>query len=531
MEKRLIYRHRLEPGDTLKYYVDNGTPEPVRSALIEGASWWKEAFEAAGFENGFSVEVLPEDADPLDVRYNVIQWVHRSTRGWSYGASVADPRTGQIIKGHVSLGSLRVRQDQLIAEALTAPFTSPESAPAAAQEMALARLRQLAAHEVGHTLGIDHNFAASSSGDASVMDYPHPNFYLDSDGRVQLDKAYERGVSPWDKLTIRYGYSRFAAGQETAGLKAILEEADSNGIAFITDRDARVPGSAHPGAHLWDNGDDVFRRLSEILEIRQTGLENFSPAVIAEGTPLFEMERRLVPVYLLHRYQLEATAKLLGGLYYDYALKEERPSRLEPVAAETQRQALAAMVNLLRPERLALPNNLRYLVPPASHGYERDREFFSGQTGVTFDHFSPVRAGADLVIEELLQPQRLARLAEQQAMNPELPGVADVMDAALKVTWQADKPGNLYLAMVQTEVEWRLLRGLMALSADRSANDVVRENATASLISLANELNSRSRRGDAHSAAAHHEIIKFLDRPVTEETAAPRSQPPGSPIG
>jgi hypothetical protein len=292
-----------------------------------------------------------------------------------------------------------------------------------------------------------------------------------------------------------------------------------------------VPGSAHPGAHLWDNGGNVFRRLSEILEIRQTGLENFSPAVIAEGTPLFEMERRLVPVYLLHRYQLEATAKLLGGLYYDYALKEERPSRLEPVGAETQRQALAAMVNLLRPERLALPENLRYLVPPASHGYERDREFFSSQTGVTFDHFSPVRAGADLVIEELLQPQRLARLAEQQAMNPELPGIVEVMDAVLDATWRADKPKNSYLAAVQAEVEWRLLRGLMTLSADHSAGDVVRETATATLISLATELNSRSRKGNSHSAAAHHEIIRFLDRPMPEETVAPRSAPPGSPIG
>jgi hypothetical protein len=531
VEKRLIYRHQLKPGDTLRYYVDNGTPEPVRSALIEGASWWNEAFEAAGFDNGFSVEVLPEGVDPLDVRYNVIQWVHRSTRGWSYGSTVSDPRTGQIIKGHVSLGSLRVRQDQLIAEALTAPFSSPDAMPTEAREMALARLRQLSAHEVGHTLGIAHNFAASFSDDASVMDYPHPNLYLDEQGKVRLDRAYERGTSPWDRLAIRYGYSRFSPGTEAAGLKAILEEADEKGIVFLDDRDARVPGSANPLAHLWDNGNNVFTRLNEILSIRKIGLDNFSPAVIAQGTPLFEMERRLVPVYLLHRYQVEATAKLLGGLYYEYDLKDERPSRLDPVRAQQQELALQALVDLLNPERLALPVNLRYLVPPAASGYKRGREYFAGQTGVTFDHFSPVRAGADLVIGELLQPQRLARLYEQQAINPALPGINDVMDSLLKVTWSADKTRDRYLEAVRAEVEWRLLRGLIRLSADSSAADTVREVATATLISLANKLQSKKHRGNAHSAAARHEILLFLDRQPPAEKASPSLIPPGSPIG
>lgn len=531
VEKRLIYRHRLEPGETLTYYVDNGTPEPVRSALIEGASWWKAAFETAGFPNGFAVEVLPEDADPLDVRFNVIQWVHRSTRGWSYGSSVSDPRTGQILKGHVSLGSLRVRQDQLIAEALTAPFTSPDAMPSRAREMALARLRQLSAHEVGHTLGIDHNFAASFSGDASVMDYPHPNLYLDEKGQVRLDRAYARGVSPWDELAIRYGYSRFAPGEEAAGLADILNEADEKGIRFLTDRDARVPGSAHPSAHLWDNGSNVVTRLDELLRIREIGLEHFSPAVIAEGTPLFEMESRLVPVYLLHRYQVEATAKLLGGLYYEYDLKDERPSRLDPVGVDQQEQALQALVDLLRPERLALPDNVRYLIPPAASGYQRGREFFSGQTGVTFDHFSPVRAGADIVISELLQPQRLARLFEQQAINPALPGIQDVMEALLGVTWNADKTRDNYLESVRTEVDWRLLRGLMNLSSDVSAADTVREMATATLILLANELQSKKHKGDAHSAAARHEILLFLDRSPPFENSSPNRVPPGSPIG
>ncbi len=531
LDKHLIYRHHLKLGETLTYYVDNGTPEPIRSALLEGASWWVDAFEAAGFESGFRVEVLPDHVDPLDARYNVIQWVHRSTRGWSYGSSVSDPRTGEILKGHVSLGSLRVRQDQIIAEALTAPFTGKNERVSAAQDMALARLSQLSAHEVGHTLGIDHNFSASFSGDASVMDYPHPALYLDESGSVRLDRAYKTGISPWDILTVRYGYTPFPVEDEASGLRAILDEAESKGIAFITDQDARVPGSAHPTSHLWDNGQDVLGRLDELLKIRQAGLENFSPAVISEGTPLFEMERRLVPVYLLHRYQIEAAAKLLGGLYYDYRLKGEAAPALRPVTATMQNEALLSLVELLQPGALALPENLRYLIPPPVAGYARDREFFAGSTGTSFDHLSSARAGADLVIRELLQPQRLARLAEQHALEPGLPGASRVIEALLEVSWEATAPRDPYLAAIQEEVEWRVLRGLMALSADNTTSDRVRENGVATLVHLSRLLEARARKGDGHAASAEIEIRRFLQRQPAEQTTAPDPAPPGSPIG
>ena len=531
MDKRLIYRHKLKPGQTLTYYVDNGAPEPIRSALLKGASWWTEAFEDAGFNQGFKVFVLPADADPLDVRYNVIQWVHRSSRGWSYGDSVSDPRSGEIIKGHVSLGSLRVRQDQVIAEALTAPFTGKNERVAAAKEMALARLRQLSAHEVGHTLGLDHNFSASFSGDASVMDYPHPNLYLDSEGKVNLDKSYRTGISPWDMLAIRYGYSNFEPGLELSGLEQVLQEAESSGIAFLTDQDARVPGSAHPTAHLWDNGQDTLTRMDELMAIRQTGLENFSPAVISAGTPLFEMERRLVPVYLLHRYQLQATAKLLAGLYYDYRLKGEKAPHLRPVNALTQEKALASLISLLQPSRLALPDNLRYLIPPPASGYSRDREFFPGTTGATFDHLAPARAGAELVVRELLQAQRLARMVEQHALDPELPGASLIISALMKASWEARAPRDPYQAAIQSEVEWVVLRELMALCADNLASETAREIGTAALIHLARVVESQSRKGDAHSMVAEQEIRKFFERQLMEQPPAPDLAPPGSPIG
>lgn len=530
VERRLIYRHRLQPGQILHYYVDGGAPEPVRSALLEGASWWSEAFAAAGFPGTFSVDVLPENADPLDVRYNVIQWVHRSTRGWSYGASVADPRNGEIIKGHVSLGSLRVRQDQLIAEALTAPFTSADARSDAAQEMALARLRQLAAHEVGHTLGLDHNFAASFSGDASVMDYPHPELYLGENGDIRLDRAYRVGISPWDKLAIRYGYTVFPAHQEAKGLAAILAEAGKAGIAFISDPDARPAGSARRGANLWDNGHNALARLDELLAIRRAGLEHFSAAVVPPDRPLSDMERRLVPVYLLHRYQVQAVAKLLGGLEYDYLMKGD-DNRLQPVASAAQLGALGALTALLEPRRLALPESLRYLIPPPPLGYSRNREYFADATGQPFDQLAPARAGTDLVVRELLQPQRLARVREQHALNPDLPGIGQVTDALLGASWESPAPRDPYLAAIREEVRWRVLRGLMTLSADASASDPVRAAGTAALLHLDDELGRGKYRREATARAARDQIRRFFTRPPAESGTPADPVPPGSPIG
>ena len=330
--KRFISRHRLEkkdptaavsePVQPIIYYLDRGAPEPIRSALLEGARWWNQAFEAAGYKNAFRVELMPEDADPMDLRYNVIQWVHRATRGWSYGAGVIDPRTGEIIKGHVTLGSLRVRQDYLIAEGLLAPYEQGKPVSPKMLEMALARLRQLAAHEVGHTLGLQHNYSASTVNRSSVMDYPPPVVTLGADGIPDVSNAYATGIGDWDKVSIAFGYQDFAPGvDEHAELNKIISSALARGLRYLTDQDARPPGSSSSLAHLWDSGSNAVDELNRLMQVRAAALRRFGENNIREGAPLSTIEDALVPVYMLHRYQVEAASKLVGGMDYTFALR------------------------------------------------------------------------------------------------------------------------------------------------------------------------------------------------------------------
>src|SRR5436305_1596376 len=355
VDVRYIARHRLEKVDPaaarsrvkkpLVYYIDPGAPEPIRSALIEGASWWKQAFDRAGFIDAFEVKVLPPDADPLDVRYNVVQWVHRSTRGWSYGGGVIDPRTGEILKGHVTLGSLRVRQDRLIFEGLAGVDKTGTGAPDDPIQLSLARIRQLGAHEVGHSLGLSHNFAASTYGRASVMDYPAPLVGITADGKLDFSKVYGVGVGAWDDQAIRYGYSEFPPGTDEAqALDAIVRDGLARGLVYLTDQDARPEGSASPLAHLWDNGADAAEGLKHALAVRRIALAHFGEHNIAPGQPLSLLQEVLVPVYFHHRYELEAASKVVGGLQYTYAVRGDGQPPSKPVAAGAQRRARAAVL-------------------------------------------------------------------------------------------------------------------------------------------------------------------------------------------
>jgi Zn-dependent membrane protease YugP len=543
--KRFIARHRLEkkdpnaaisaPVQPIVYYVDRGAPEPIRSALIEGASWWNQAFEAAGFRNAFRVEVMPEGADPMDLRYNVIQWVHRATRGWSYGASVVDPRTGEIIKGHVTLGSLRVRQDYLIAEGLLAPYEKGKPASPQMMETSLARLRQLAAHEVGHTLGLMHNYAASTVNRSSVMDYPPPLVKLGADGVPDLSDAYARGIGEWDKVSITWGYSDFAPGiEEHAALDKILSNAFGRGLRYLTDQDARPAGSSSSVAHLWDSGSNAVDELNRIMKVRAAALRRFGENAIREGAPLATIEDVLVPIYMFHRYQVEAASKLIGGMDYTFALRGdgEVPTQIVPPAE--QRRALAAVLATLNPETLALPDSLLKMIPPRPPEYPRGREMFKIHTSPAFDALAPAESAAQLTLTFLFNPERAARLVEFHARDVQNPGPDEVLDAILKATWKTPH-GKGNLGEVANTVDDVVLYDLMTLSANQNASAGVRAVAALKLHELKQWLDLPGARqaipDQAHIFFASRQIEWFEKDPKHIDLRVPVEPPDGPPIG
>ncbi len=553
MTQRVVNRHRLHcaeaPGadglcpadEPIVYYLDPGTPEPVRSALLDGARWWAEAFRAAGYEDAYRVEVLPDSADPMDVRYNVIQWVHRRTRGWSYGASVTDPRTGEILKGHVTLGSQRVRQDYLLAEGLLAPYQGARADGIPADEdpmleMALARIRQLSAHEVGHTLGLAHNFAASADDRASVMDYPAPLARVQGDS-ISLAQAYDTGVGPWDTVAMRYAYARPAPGQTSTDLlDGILRDAEQAGLRYITDADARPAGAAHPGANLWDNGRDMVAALEREMAVREVALDRFGAAVVQRGAPLARLEAVLVPLYLRHRYQVAATAKLVGGETYEYAVRgEDAPTLSEPVPADRQSDALNALLATLSPAALALPEAARERIPPRPPGHPDTRELFDGRTGPTFDPYAPAEAAATLVLDALTVPERALRLVEQHDTDATLPGLRQTLARITEAVWRRDAPDDAYRAELQRTVQQVWTDVLLERAHDARTSPAVQARFEQHLRTLRTWLAAHpgsTPEAEAHRATLQAAVARFLDRPA-DAASRPASvdAPPGSPIG
>ena len=548
LDQHVIARHRLQKKDPacteacaaaqpIQYYVDRGAPEPIRSALVEGARWWDQAFQAAGFAPGtFRVDVLPDNLDPMDVRYNMIQWVHRYTRGWSYGWPLHDPRTGEIIKGNVTLGSLRSRQDYLIATALLSPYVTgrtltPENDPMLA--LALARMRQLAAHETGHTLGLEHNFAASSfphppTESVSVMDYPHPWIVLGKDGVPDLSQAYGVNIGVWDKVAINFGYRQFPGpAQEKVGLDAILNEAHKQGLYFMSDADARPEGSAHPHAHLWDNGTNAAAELDRLMQIRAAAILRFGENAIPMGAPLAQLEDTLVPLYFMHRYQTEAAIKEIGGLDYRFQLRGDGQMNAAIVDPQEQRKALHSVVATLSPEALVLPESLLTLLPPRPAGMRRSRESFAADTGVTFDPVAAAESAADLTLAALFHPQRAARLLEYSA-RIQGPTLDEVIDAALNVNrpGKRHEPKGLY-AEVQGAVYMRTVEALLGLAAGERTSATVKSVVFAKLDDLRQHLEPNS----AVDAFVIYRIDQFLADPKKFVIAAPVAAPPGMPIG
>ena len=538
-------RHRLEKVDPtaeiseavepIVYWVDSGAPEPVKTALIDGALWWNQAFEAAGYKDAFQVKVLPAGVDSMDIRYNVIQWVHRSTRGWSYGASVRDPRTQEILKGHVTLGSLRVRQDYLIAEGLVAPYGESNSSEAIS-DFALARIRQLSAHEVGHTLGIAHNFAASADDRASVMDYPHPFVTLSESGEVELGDAYAEGIGAWDKRAIVWGYQDFPEGaSETDGRAAIIEETLASGLTYVADEHARIgsrssAGPAHPDGSLWDSGSDAVVELNRMMALRAHVLENFSEKAIQKGRPLATLEDVLVPAYLMHRYQVAAAATLLGGQAFTYAMRGDGQTATTRVSAEDQRSALSAMLATLEPNVLQLSDTVVSMIPPRPPQSGVSRELFPRHTGYVFDPMSAAATAAQITLSQLLDHKRAARMNNQQLIDSSLPNFGDMLSIVINDRWPEARDAEL--VAIERTVQLLMVDKLAELLGNASAAVQVRADALDALLKIqrrAEKSRERTLAGNAHMRFLAKRIGVLLDDPSAFQNSE-LMLPPGSPI-
>jgi len=551
-ESRYIMRHRLEKADPsatvseplepIVYYLDSGIPEPYRTAFRQGALWWNAVFEAAGFRNAFRVEDMPRGMDPMDARYNVIQWVHRSDAGSSIGPSFVDPRTGEIIKAAVRMDSHRSLTDFNIYSG-TLPATAEQGDAAlsdwyasldpnvSAEDFVMARRRQHAAHEVGHTLGLSHNFIAASYGRASVMDYPAPLIKL-TDGQIDLSDAYRNGPGAYDSVAIRYAYTEFVPAQEEAGLRAIVDEATARGIAFNADGDNASWGS-YPEVTQWINGADPLAELSRVLEVRRFLIDRFDETAIREGQPMAWLSQRFGPVYLHHRYTLEAVIKAIGGMEYRYAVRGDRLAATKIIEPQRQRQALELVLDALEPEELAVPESVLSLMAPRAYGYPSDTWHLGSKAAPAFDQVGAARTLATMAIERILAPQRVARLVAFNARDNASPAPEEVIARTIERTWGAPRggPGATYRRVVQRVV----VDELIDLAADTSATVESRAAAEWGLRRIAEMISTYAVRlpeEEAHHMKAAADIQRFLDRPdATAVRSVPVAPPPAAPIG
>ncbi|WP_229359907.1 zinc-dependent metalloprotease [Ferrimonas aestuarii] len=534
IERRWLVKHRLEktqPGTApspvkkpIVYYLDNGVPEPMRSALLEGARWWADAFEAAGFIDAYRVELLPEGADPQDMRYNMIQWVHRATRGWSFGDAIVDPRSGEILKGHVTLGSLRVRQDHLIARGLTSGWQEREQAFAQAEQFALNRLKQLSAHEVGHTLGLAHNFAASAIGNGSVMDYPHPQLTLNQE-RIEISPGYNTGMGDWDKFAIAFGYGDRDQQPQR------LRDANQQRLKFISDADARPQGGSHPQAHLWDNGDSPTQELNKLMQIRTLALQTLSPSALLDNEPQSQLNAMLVPIYLLTRYQLEAVSKLIAGQQYHYAIGETSQSAW--VSEQQQTEALSALLAQIDPEQLQLPESVQKQLLPPAQGYRPTRENFQSRLGLQQDPLGMAEVLSRHTLALLMHPQRLNRLLEQHWQDDELPGLEQVLEeiqeATLLESLDSDARGAIAMR-VNAVVADQWLVSLHHQDTSPEAKALLASMLSETVTSFEKRARRSNRLHAAHYKLLAQRLTDGLTDPKVRVIDHPLKMPPGSPI-
>ncbi len=538
---RLVGKHRLEKKtpnlarseavEPIIYYVDSGTPEPIKTALIVGASWWNQAYEAAGFIDAFQVKELPPGADAQDVRYNMIHWTHRRTRGYSYGGSVMDPRTGEIIKGNVNLGSLRLRQDYLHGQGLIPAFDYLETVAgdnSASVNMALDRVRQLSAHEVGHTLGFPHNYLSSTYDRESVMDYPAPLVEINAAGEIDLSNAYVQRIGEYDKLAVRYSYEQFPAGaNEAEELAKIVQESIDRGLLFMAHNNNNFVGAGHQFAGVWDNGANLVDHLKHEIEVRRIGLESFGPAVIRNGEPHSTLENVLLPLYMHHRFQLNSAAQSIGGANYLYTLRGDGQTPFTIIDGEEQRDALETVLSTLSVDFLTLPESILELIPPPAYRFSQG-EPFPGRTGLLFDPLGAAEASASLSAQQILHPARMARLVAYGSMG-DYPDLEEVIDRLLEVTWNADTPNTDYQKQVLSVVQRVTADEMMTQASSEESSPAVKAVLTDRLSKLANRL-ERQRNASAHQSTVAADIRRWQQNPQQAMPNAALELPPGDPI-
>ena len=536
LEQRFIVRHRLnkkypkqeisEPVEPIVYYIDNGTPEPVKSALIEGGNWWNQAFESAGYKDAFRIEVLPEDADPMDVRYNLIQWIHRSTRGWSYGASIVDPRTGEIIKGQVSLGSLRVRQDYMILSGLIDNPNDIEN-KSLIKKTSLDRIRQLSAHEIGHTLGFAHNYISSANNRSSVMDYPHPKIDI-VNGDINIDNAYSKNIGDWDKVSVRYAYTDFQENEnEDVKLNDIIEEAVNKGLYFLSDSDSRPVGSANPFSHLWDNGEFPYKELDKLLKVRDLALKNIDLDNLVDGEPYDRIEDILVPIYMLHRYQIESAAKAIGGVDYLYFVKNKNNDKVKFVDSKLQKESLKSLLNVLNPKNLVLPTNLIQILSPRSFRNPRTRENFESNTGVTFDYINASSSIINHTLTFLMNPERINRIYQQNMFGENILMLDDYLTIISNSIF-SNKRMSPYESSINKNTSSLFLDHLFLTFNNSNTNDLSKSVILSSIMNTKEKLSSNL---NDYNSFLVNKINGFIDNPDKYIPVEKTKIPDGSPIG